>query len=329
MISAGPAKPGPALPLEPLMSRRNVDLPPLNCLQTFEAAARHLSFTQAAHELNLTQSAVSRQIKRLEEDLARPLFYRLALGLSLTPAGVRYFRTVQRLLRELDRESAELRRRGADRQLTLASTPTISSIWLAGLLPEFQREHPDLDIRILCSESPDHLDVSEYDLGLFYHLDELPPPHDLELSPVFEREQLIAVCSPGYIERHGPISDVQQLLHAHTLLIVEDHSHDWLTWTDWFADVGAHYHTPRHALRTNSYQLLMQSAVMGHGVALGWKSLLMGELAAGRLQMALPQTMHSRGRLHLMQPHHRNLPSAARSFRQWLLAQASHMNDAL
>jgi biotin operon repressor len=70
-----------------LMSRRNVDLPPLNCLQTFEAAARHLSFTQAAHELNLTQSAVSRQVKRLEEDLARPLFYRLAQGLSLTPAS--------------------------------------------------------------------------------------------------------------------------------------------------------------------------------------------------------------------------------------------------
>ena len=66
------------------MSRRNVDLPPLNCLQTFEAAARHLSFTQAAHELNLTQSAVSRQVKRLEEDLARPLFYRLTQGLSLT-----------------------------------------------------------------------------------------------------------------------------------------------------------------------------------------------------------------------------------------------------
>ncbi|UII73319.1 LysR substrate-binding domain-containing protein [Pseudomonas sp. HN11] len=305
------------------MSRRNVDLPPLNCLQTFEAAARHLSFTQAAHELNLTQSAVSRQVKRLEEDLARPLFYRLAQGLSLTPAGVRYFRTIQRLLRELDRESAELRRRGAERQLTLASTPTISSIWLAGLLPQFQREHPDLDIRILCSESPSHLDVSEYDLGLFYHLDELAAPHGLELSPVFDSEQVITVCSPGYIERHGPIHDLQHLLHAHTLLIVEDHHHDWLTWTDWFADAGADYYSPRHALRTNSYQLLMQSAVMGHGVALGWKRLLESDLESGRLQMALPQIMHSRGRLHLMQPHHRNPPAAVRSFRQWLQARTA------
>ncbi|SFV13379.1 LysR substrate-binding domain-containing protein [Pseudomonas sp. OV546] len=311
------------------MSRRNVDLPPLNCLQTFEAAARHLSFTQAAHELNLTQSAVSRQVKRLEEDLARPLFYRLAQGLSLTPAGVRYFRTIQRLLRELDRESAELRRRGADRQLTLASTPTISSIWLAGLLPDFQREHPDLDIRILCSDNPGRLDVSEYDLGLFYHLDELPAPHGLELSPVFDSEQVITVCSPGYIERHGPIRDAHHLLHAHTLLIVEDHYHDWLTWTDWFADIGADYYTPRHALRTNSYQLLMQSAVMGHGVALGWKSLLESDLDSGRLQMALPHTMHSRGRLHFMQPHHRNPPLAVRSFRQWLLAQAAEAGGAL
>jgi DNA-binding transcriptional LysR family regulator len=311
-----------------LMSRRNVDLPPLNCLQTFEAAARHLSFTQAAHELNLTQSAVSRQVKRLEEDLARPLFYRLAQGLSLTPAGVRYFRTVQRLLRELDRESAELRRRGADRQLTLASTPTISSIWLAGLLPQFQRDHPDLDIRILCSESPSHLDVSEYDLGLFYHLDELAAPHGLELSPVFDSEQVITVCSPDYLERHGPIRDLHHLLHAHTLLIVEDHHHDWLTWADWFADAGADYYSPRHALRTNSYQLLMQSAVMGHGVALGWKRLLDSDLDAGRLQMALPHSMHSRGRLHLMQPHHRNPPAAVRSFRQWLQARTAQAEQA-
>ena len=307
------------------MSRRNVDLPPLNCLQTFEAAARHLSFTQAAHELNLTQSAVSRQIKRLEENLARPLFHRHSLGISLTPAGERYFSTIQRLLRELDRESAELRRRGADRQLTLASTPTISSIWLAPLLPQFQSLYPDLDIRILCSESPSHLDVSEYDLGLFYHLDELPAPLGLELSPVFAAEQVISVCSTGYLQRRGPILGPQHLLEAHTLLIVEDHYHDWLTWADWFSGVGASYHSPRHALRTNSYQLLMQSAVMGQGVALGWKSLLEGELESGRLQMALPDSMPSQGRLCLMQPHHRNPPAAVRSFRQWLQEHSNAM----
>lgn len=196
-------------------------------------------------------------------------------------------------------------------------------------MPDFQREHPDLDIRILCSDNPSRLDVSEYDLGLFYHLDELPAPHGLELSPVFDSEQVITVCSPGYIERHGPIRDAHHLLHAHTLLIVEDHYHDWLTWTDWFADIGADYYTPRHALRTNSYQLLMQSAVMGHGVALGWKSLLESDLDSGRLQMALPHTMHSRGRLHFMQPHHRNPPLAVRSFRQWLLAQTAEAGGAL
>lgn len=304
------------------MSPRNIDLPPLNCLQTFEAAARHLSFTQAANELNLTQSAVSRQIKRLEEDLARPLFFRQALGLSLTPAGQRYFYTIQRLLRELDRESAELRRRGADRQLTLASTPTISSIWLARLLPQFQGLYPDLDIRILCSESPNHLDVSEYDLGLFYHLDEWPAPLGLELSPVFESEQVVSVCSPEYLHRQGPIHSPEHLLKAHTLLIVEDHFNDWLTWADWFSAIGANFSTPRQALRTNSYQLLMQSAIMGQGVSLGWRNLLDGELSSGRLQLALPHNMLSRGRLYLMQPHHRNPPPAVRSFRHWLLEQS-------
>ncbi|PHN22816.1 LysR substrate-binding domain-containing protein [Pseudomonas sp. ICMP 561] len=304
------------------MSRRIVDLPPLNCLQTFEAAARQLSFTQAAHELNLTQSAVSRQIKRLEENLARPLFHRQATGITLTPAGDQYFRTVQRVLRELDRESAELRRRGADRQLTLATTPTISSIWLAQLLPEFESLYPDLHIRILCSENPQHIDVSEYDLGLFYHLDELPSPHGLDLSPVFQHEQVISVCSPEYLARRGSIQSAQQLLTSHTLLIVEDHFHDWLTWADWFAAIGEVYSTPRHALRSNSFELLMQSAIRGQGVSLGWRSLLETELVSGRLVMALPDTMVSRGRLHLMQPHHRNPPSSLRSFCQWLLERA-------
>lgn len=304
------------------MSRRNVDLPPLNCLQTFEAAARHLSFTQAANELNLTQSAVSRQVKRLEEDLARPLFHRHATGISLTPAGDRYFRTVQRLLRELDRESAELRRRGADRQLTLASTPTISSVWLAEWLPEFESLYPSLDIRILCTESPQHLDVSEYDLGLFYHLEELPVAHGMELLPVFESEQVVAVCSPEYLARRGTITDPEQLLTDHTVLIVEDHHHDWLTWADWFNAIGARYRTPRHALRTNSYELLMQSAIRGQGVSLGWEKLLKEELTSKRLVKALPHTMLSRGRLYLMQPPHRSPPESVCNFCKWLLERA-------
>lgn len=295
-------------------------LPPLACLRTFEAAARHRNFTQAGAELSLTQSAVSRQVKRLEDDLGRPLFERGHDGLRLTPAGEQYFRVVQRLLRELRDESARLRRRGDDRQLTLASSPTIASIWLARQLPDFQRAHPEVEIRILTVEDPHRLDLAEFDLGLYYYVrDEVDPPGVLS-EPVFAEEDVIAVCSPAYLERHGGIADADDLLARHTLLVVEDHYHDWLTWETWFQALGLTWRTPERTLRANSYQLLMNATLAGQGVTLGWARLLEADLRQGTLVQALPQALPSRGRLSLFTPQHRHLTDAMRAFHGWVLA---------
>lgn len=298
-------------------------LPPLSCLRAFEAAARYCSFTQAGSELNLSQSAVSRQIKRLEHDLGRLLFERHPEGMRLTPTGERYFRVVQRLLRDLADETARLRRRSDDRQLTLASSPTIASIWLARQLPAFQRAHPHIEIRILTVEDPHRLDLAEFDLGIYYHVPGEVDPPDLDAEPIFEHETVGAVCSPAYLERHGHPITPEALLSEHTLMVVEDHYHDWLTWEIWFRDQGLAWHPPHHALRANSFQLLMNATLAGQGVTLGWMRLLEAEFEQGNLVQALPLTLPSRGRLSLFTPQHRHLTEPMKAFYQWVLGRTN------
>lgn len=295
-------------------------LPPLSCLSAFEAAARYCSFTQAGSELNLSQSAISRQIKRLEHDLGRLLFERHYEGLRLTPAGEQYFRAVQRLLRDLGDETARLRRRGDDRQLTLASSPTIASIWLARQLPDFQRAYPNIEIRILTVEDPHRLDLAEFDLGIYYHVPNEVDPPGLIADAIFEHETVSAVCSPIYLERHGGVLDPEKLLTDHTLMVVEDHYHDWLTWEIWCRELGLDWQTPTHTLRANSFQLLMNATLAGQGVTLGWMRLLDAELDQGNLVQALPFALPSRGSLSLFTPQHRHLTEPMRAFRQWMLS---------
>ncbi|WP_254696517.1 LysR substrate-binding domain-containing protein [Cobetia marina] len=307
-------------------------LPPLQCLRAFEAAARHGSFTQAGRELNLTQSAISRQIKRLEDDLGRPLFERDPDGLRTTPAGEDYYRVIRRVLRELADETTRQRRRGNERQLTLATSPTVASTWLARRLTDFRDAHPDIELRILTVEDPYRLDLAEFDLGIYYHLSNKIDPPGLSAEAIFHEEDVIAVCSPAYLDRYGPIHDAEDMLTNHTLLVVEDFFKDWLTWQHWYQSLGLDWQSPAHSLRANSYQLLIHAAFAGQGVILCWSRLLGEDIAAGRLVKALPHALPSIGTFSLLTPQHRHMSQAAQRFSRWLLGQrppqgAGHEDD--
>ncbi|MGY3727712.1 MULTISPECIES: LysR substrate-binding domain-containing protein [Cobetia] len=307
-------------------------LPPLQCLRAFEAAARHGSFTQAGRELNLTQSAISRQIKRLEDDLGRPLFERDPEGLRPTPAGEDYYRVIRRVLRDLADETTRQRRRGNERQLTLATSPTVASTWLARRLTDFRDAHPDIELRILTVEDPYRLDLAEFDLGIYYHLSNEIDPPGLSAEAIFHEEDVIAVCSPAYLERYGPIHDAEDMLANHTLLVVEDFFKDWLTWQHWYQSLGLDWQSPAHSLRANSYQLLIHAAFAGQGVILCWSRLLGEDIAAGRLVKALPHALTSIGTFSLLTPQHRHMSQAAQRFSRWLLGQrppqeAGHEDD--
>lgn len=301
------------------MSSRHA-LPPLNCLRAFEAAARLASITRASHELSLTQSAVSRQIQRLEADLGQPLFERQISGLALTEVGQRYYRVVKEALRELSEASADIRRRPAEQTLTIASSPTIASFWLARQLPGFQRFHPDISIRMLIIEDPNRLSPCECDLGIYYHLhDEIDPP-GMVAEPIFDHEQVAVLCSPTYLAREGRPTSVSELMRAHVLMVVEDHYHDWLTWRHWCETLSVPWEEPVRTLSANSYQLLMNATLAGQGVTLGWTRLLAQELRDGLLVRAMETEIESRGRLSLLTPEQRRSTPAATLFRQWLLS---------
>ncbi|WP_417606628.1 LysR substrate-binding domain-containing protein [Oceanimonas baumannii] len=244
-----------------------------------------------------------------------------ALGVVLTPAGERYFELVQRLLRELACGTAELTRRQSSLQLTLASSPTVASMWLTRWLPELKQVYPQLDIRILTAEDPRRLDPSEFDLALYYLLPGEREPEGVHIRPVFGPEPVIALCSASYLQQQGPITGPASILEQHTLLELEDHYHDWLTWRDWFAGIEQPWHTPAHTLKANSYLLLMQAALAGQGITLGWERLLQPYLQEGALVQALPQSMLSQGFLCLLEPSHRHASVAARQFMQWLLKE--------
>ena len=304
------------------MSSRHA-LPPLNCLRAFEAAARFASITRASHELALTQSAVSRQIQRLESDLGQPLFERQLTGLALTDAGERYYHVVRRVLRELGEASAEIRRRPAEQSLTIASSPTIASFWLSRQLSGFQARYPEISIRMLIIEDPNRLEPGECDLGIYYHLQGEVDPVGMTAETIFDHEQVAVLCSPTYLTREGRPKDVTDLLDHHALMVVEDHYHDWLTWQCWCETLGAVWHAPARTLSANSYQLLMNATLAGQGVTLGWTRLLAHELEQGLLVEALDIRIESRGRLSLLTPGQHPGSYAARAFRQWLMSEST------
>lgn len=301
--------------LESLKTMPIKPLPPLNTLQAFEASARHLSFTAAATELNITQSAISRKMKLLETSLGKALFQRGKTGIRLTPSGERYYRVVLDALSQIADETRELMKWSGDNQITVACSLTVANYWLAPRLSLLQKSHPQLQIRVLCVENFNELDPTAFDVAIYYCLEQ---PSTLSCVSVFE-ESVVAICSPSYLQNHAPIHSVPDLLN-HNLLLVEEHHNDWLTWQDWFEQLGYSYHKPERVMKINNFALIMNATMLGQGIALGWRRLLQEYLDQGLLVQALPECIPSRGTLTLMHPSDRLKSPAAKLFVQWILA---------
>lgn len=289
-------------------------LPPLNSLVAFEASARLLSFTLAADELCVTQGAVSRQIRHLEEYLGKPLFTRVNRAIELTPAGLQYYHAVRSSLTEVSRATAELLQWRGERQITVATTNAMASLWLLPQIPEFQRDHEGLNIRILASDQAYDLNRSEFDLALLY----CPtPPPNMRATPLF-REEIFPVCSAAYLHR---VSGEPDRLFRRTLLELEDAQSDWLSWSDWFERVDIQPSEPGNRIHINNYPMLIQAALNGQGVALAWGHLLDRHLESGALVRPVETTLHTAAWFYLLEPSDRRVKPAVQLFREWLLAR--------
>jgi LysR family transcriptional regulator, glycine cleavage system transcriptional activator len=256
------------------MANTHRPLPPLDLLRGFESAARHLSFTRAAAELFLTQSAVSRQIQALETYLGLPLFERRHKALALTDAGQSYYRTVAASLGELREATRKLREARTGHVLTVTTTVSFASTWLVPRLARFRKEHPRTDVRITATHLVVDLERDGIDLAI----------RDLALDHVpagaihLVGEHLAPVCSPEYAResRAGrkPLAKPEDLRH-HVLLNLHDPTGrwPWLSWAAWLEARGIEELEPAGTLSFDQYDQVFNSALHGQGVALGRMTL--------------------------------------------------------
>jgi LysR family glycine cleavage system transcriptional activator len=239
-------------------------LPPLELLPAFEAAARLLSFTKAAEELSLTQSAVSRQIQALEENLGTRLFERRTRALLLTDNGQRYYQVVQELLRDLDDSTQKLRGVASARTVTVTTTPGFASLWLIPRLNGYLQTHPGVDVRISATYDTVNLEQAGLDLAIRY-----APDEEMGGERALFEEAVIPVCSPALAaDPARPLREPADL-HAHVLLHSDDAKYSWMEWNLWLHVHGLREFKPAGMLQFNQYDQLIQAAVNGQGVALG------------------------------------------------------------
>ncbi|GAA3888509.1 MULTISPECIES: LysR substrate-binding domain-containing protein [Gibbsiella] len=293
------------MPIEPL--------PPLNTLIAFESVARYCSFSQAADELSLTQSAVSRQIIQLEAMLGCKLFLREQRRVILTPRGEIYAEQIRKQLAEMSQATAEVMGWNGLPQVTLACTSAMGSLWLSRRLSALRQQMPGLQIRMKISDGFAHLKPSEFDLAIYY-LRETPP--DYQAIPLFD-EICYPMCSPDYLARMGACQTAEQLL-AHTLLIQDDPQREWTGWRDWFAAQGVAGFSPQATWRANNYPFLVQAALQGDGILLGWEGLVQDHLNRGELVPAHVGKLAVAGKCYLLIPQDRFIRPVIRRVIQWL-----------
>jgi len=255
-------------------------MPALDLLVGFESAARHLSFTKAGEELHLTQSAVSRQIKELEDQLGAALFQRRHRALALTEAGQQFYAAAAQVISTMRTATERLRASTGRRQpLSVTTTASFAALWLIPRLAGFTREHPGVDVRITADTRVIDLERDGLDVAIRHGPASLAGPNATRLFG----EKVFPVCSPKLLKK-TPL-DKPADLKNHVLLQYDDPDvrHPWLHWKTWFEVERIADLRPAGTLIFSGYEQIIPSAVAGHGVALGRTPLVKDLLAAGDL----------------------------------------------
>jgi LysR family transcriptional regulator, glycine cleavage system transcriptional activator len=262
------------------MRNRNA-LPALDLLVGFEAAARHLSFTKAGEELFLTQSAVSRQIKELEEQLGVELFQRRHRALALTDAGKSFYASAAQVLTTMRAATDRLRAQAGKKGLSVTTTHSFAALWLIPRLAGFTRGHPGIDVRIMADTRVQDLDRDGLDLAIRHGPASLAGSSAVRLMG----ERVFPVCSPKLLkDKSKPLREPQDLRY-HCLLQYDDPEgrHPWLHWKTWLEVERIADLRPAGTLSFSGYEQIIPAAVAGHGVGLGRTPLVKDLLASGEL----------------------------------------------
>src|SRR5437879_3998029 len=260
------------------MLKRGRELPSLDLLKGFEAAARNLSFTKAAGELFVTQSAISRQIQTLEDQLGVALFRRHHRELRLTEEGQTLYKTSGEVLRLLREVAGKLGSRPAG-MLTVTTTVSFAALWLVPRLNDFRRQHPGIDMRLAATNDIQDLESEGIDLAIRYCT---PKAAGRNAARLFG-ELVFPVCSRSVLA--GRTLASPQDLSGQVLLHYDDaeRRYPWLSWDVWFELTQTHGVKPAGALRFSHYDQLIQAAIDGQGIALGRSRFVAKWVKLGKL----------------------------------------------
>jgi len=301
-------------------------LPSLDFLRGFEAAGRRLSFTLAAEELFLTQSALSRQVKALEDALGVALFERRHRALVLTAAGAAFHRNVSLQLREIALAAESVRGSTRDPGLTVSTTVSFAALWLIPRLAAFRAAQPAVEVYVSANDRMVDLTRGDVDVAVRYLSDAGAPPGAARLFG----ERLLPVASPALQKRgRAPLREPSDLAR-HVLIHLDDPAGymPWLNWPAWLTSNGQPNLKPAGSLRFSLYDQVIQAALGGQGVALGRIPLISELLHEGKLIAPFPKRYDSpRSYFVVMAPHVADRPDVA-AFADWLQREAVAQTDA-
>jgi putative choline sulfate-utilization transcription factor len=290
---------------------------PLELLRVFECAAREQGFTAAAAELGSTQPAVSQQIKRLERLLGVRLFDRVHRGIVLTDSGVLLQRHVQAGLAELDAGIAAISARRSQEVLQVATDFAFAAYWLMPRLPRFRQAHPELDVSLLSSERSPNVLRSDVDVAIAFGDGRFKHGEALRLFS----EEVFPVCSPRLLEGRALPLPREELARLPLLHLKSEALSRWFDWPALFRALDIQQPAESAGLRFDNYTLLVQAAIAGQGVAIGWRHLVDEPIDQGLLCRPIVEHACSRFGYYAVLPERKRRARLVQPFVDWLRAE--------
>lgn len=292
-------------------------MPSAQSLLIFEVAARHLNFTAAAKELGSTQSAVSQQIRGLEQQLELQLFKRIYRGVVLTDTGEQLYEAVESGFGQMTSCLERLQKTRSRQCINVATDFAFAAFWLLPRLPRFRELHPEVEVRIVTSQ--DQLDFTAKDTDISIVFAKGKPSnyrsHLLSIGTVFP------VCSPSLLAQYGPIESHKKLATLPLLKLGDDGGHGWLNWRGFFNQRRSQVIPSEPVLTFNNYTLLVQAAIAGQGVGIGWGALVGDLVDSGMLTALSAFSLTSDWDYYLVEANAQDMLPAKRHFVDWLLTE--------
>ena len=296
-------------------------IPGLQSLKAFDASARHLSFTRAAAELNVTPAAISHQIKELEKQIGVSLFLRTSRHMQLTRQGHILRPAITDALAGLTSALQRIRQAENPTQIRVTASPSIAAKWLVPRLDRFLDTVPGADVRIDVSSSVLDFERDDVDVAIRFGDGNYP---GLAVDKLFS-DTLFPVCSPALLKGRNPIREPRDLL-LHTLIHLDYEAQGavWPNWRMWMQAAGITDFNDTRGLHFSQTSLAVQAAIDGHGVALGDSSLVADDIAAGRLVKPFALSLKSPAQFayHLITRKDITGRPMTKAFRNWILAEA-------